>query len=74
MKLIGICLCLVFLSGCATSMNEIISSKELGTRKTYSVSSDQAWKISKTVLRWGMAEVIGSCGDVDELVELFIGS
>jgi hypothetical protein len=45
------------MSGCAT-MNDVISSKEEGTAKTYAVSQDKGWDIAMKVLRWEGAESI----------------
>jgi hypothetical protein len=48
---------LTLLSSCA-SMSDVLKSKEEGTSKTYAVNFDQAWDISKTVLRWEDCEQI----------------
>lgn len=47
----------VLLSSCA-SMSDVLKSKNDGTSQVYSVNFDQAWEISKTVLRWEDCEQI----------------
>jgi hypothetical protein len=48
---------LVWFTGCAT-MNDVIRARSDGTSKVYSVNPDQAWKISRAVLRWEGADAI----------------
>ncbi len=57
MKLIGFLLIGICLTGCA-STRDVVRSKERGkgTSKIYSVSTEQAWEIAKTVFRWEEAE------------------
>lgn len=45
------------LSGCAT-MNDVLNSKDEGTVQVYSIDSDQAWEIAKTVFRWEGTDAI----------------
>lgn len=47
----------LMLVGCAT-MGDVVNSKEEGTAKVYSVTSDQAWNIAKTVFRWEGSDAI----------------
>jgi len=47
----------LMLVGCAT-MCDVVNSKEEGTAKVYSVTSDQAWNIAKTVFRWEGSDAI----------------
>lgn len=44
-------------SGCA-SMSDILKSKDEGLKRDYNVSTDKAWEIAITVLRWEGCETI----------------
>ncbi len=48
---------MLIISGCAT-MSDVLKDKDQGTAQVYPVSSDLAWEISTTVLRWEGCETI----------------
>lgn len=50
----AMCICMI---GCAT-MSDVLKSKSDGTVQVYQVTSDQAWEIAMTVLRWEGCETI----------------
>ncbi len=48
------------LTGCATTLSDIVKSKEegKGTSRIYPVNADKAWEIAKTILNWeGMGAI-----------------
>ena len=58
MTRLGFCiLAFAIVAGCAT-MSDVIQSKDQGISKTYSVTFDQAWTITKAVFRWEGADAI----------------
>jgi hypothetical protein len=60
LKISAVALLSLIAAGCA-STNDVIRVKEAGsegTAKVYSVTTDQAWDIAKTVFRWEGADAI----------------
>lgn len=55
-RLLGVVL-LVLGAGCA-AFTDIAGEKDEGTARRYPVTADQAWDISKTVLRWDGAKTL----------------
>jgi len=57
--LIGLGLCILFLSSCST-LNSVVQAKEdgKGTVKVYDVNTDQAWDIAKRSFRWAGSDAI----------------
>jgi hypothetical protein len=53
MQILMLLLLVVWLAGCATTMNDVIRSKEegRGTSIVYPVNANQAWEIAKNVFR-----------------------
>ncbi len=51
---------LSMLTGCMTSMSDILTARQNGEgeTKTYAVPMNQAWEISKSVFRWEKTETI----------------
>jgi hypothetical protein len=62
MQILVLLLLVVCLTRCATTMSDLVRSKEMGegTSRIYQVSVDQAWEITKKVLDW---EGIGALED-----------
>jgi hypothetical protein len=59
-KVLLVALSCIALQACS-NLNDVIRAKETGsegTAKTYAVTSDQAWEISKAVFRWEGADAI----------------
>jgi len=59
-KALGIFFLMIMLSwfsGCATK-NDVLTSKDEGVSKAYSIDADQAWEIARTVFIWEGADYI----------------
>jgi hypothetical protein len=62
MRILVLLLLVVCLTRCATTISDLVRSKEMGegTSRIYQVSVEQAWEVTKKVLEW---EGIGAIED-----------
>lgn len=59
MKMIGFLLLGIYLTGCATTRDVVLSKERgRGMSKVYPVNADQAWEIARAVFRWERTDAV----------------